>query len=114
MAAELAKSRPARARVQEKESPWNDAVGIAMLVLAAMYLLALVSYDPRDLPAWSHLSPTDQPSVVTHNFIGRMGALLAGYSLFLAGMATYLEPLIETWIGVCKLASNVKVTGRSW
>lgn len=114
MAAELAKSRPARARVQEKESPWNDAVGIAMLVLAAMYLLALVSYDPRDLPAWSHLSPTDQPSVVTHNFIGRMGALLAGYSLFLAGMATYLVPFSVTWFGVCKLASNVKVTGRSW
>ncbi|TDU71467.1 S-DNA-T family DNA segregation ATPase FtsK/SpoIIIE [Prosthecobacter fusiformis] len=114
MAAELAKNRPARARVQEKESPWNDAVGIAMLVLAAMYLLALVSYDPRDLPAWSHLSPTDQPSVVTHNFIGRMGALLAGYSLFLAGMATYLVPFSVTWFGVCKLASNVKVTGRSW
>jgi len=114
MAAELAKSRPARARVQEKESPWNDAIGIAMLVLAAMYLLALVSYDPRDLPAWSHLSPTDQPSVITHNFIGRMGALLAGYSLFLAGMATYLVPFSVTWFGVCKLASNVKVTGRSW
>ncbi|MEN3941530.1 DNA translocase FtsK [Prosthecobacter sp. SYSU 5D2] len=114
MAAEIVKNRPARARVQEKESPWNDAVGIAMLVLAAMYLLALVSYDPRDLPAWSHLSPTDQPSVITHNFIGRMGALLAGYSLFLAGMATYLVPFSVTWFGVCKLASNVKVTGRSW
>lgn len=114
MAAELAKSRPARARVQEKESPWNDAVGIGMLVLAAMYLLALVSYDPRDLPVWSHLSPTDQPSIVTHNFIGRVGALLAGYSLFLAGMATYLVPFSVTWFGVCKLASNVKVTGRSW
>lgn len=114
MAAELVKNRPARARVQEKESPWNDAVGIAMLVLAAMYLLALVSYDPRDLPAWSHLSPTDQPSTVTHNFIGRMGALLAGYSLFLAGMATYLVPFSVTWFGVCKLASNMKVTGRSW
>lgn len=114
MAAELVKNRPARARVQEKDSPWNDATGIAMLVLAAMYLLALVSYDPRDLPAWSHLSPTDQPSVVTHNFIGRMGALLAAYSLFLAGMATYLVPFSVTWFGVCKLASNVKVTGRSW
>ncbi len=114
MAAELAKSRPVRARVQEKESPWNDAFGIALLVVAAMYLLALVSYDPRDLPSWSHLSPTDQPNLVTHNFIGRIGALLAGYSLFVAGMATYLLPFSLTWFGVCKLASNVRVTGRSW
>jgi len=85
-----------------------------MLVLAAMYLLALISYDPRDLPAWCHLAPADQPSAVTHNFIGRMGALLAGYSLFLAGLAVYLLPISVTWFGVCKLASNLKVTGRSW
>ncbi len=114
MAAELVKSRPARARVQEKESPWNDAIGIAMLVLAAMYLLALISYDPLDLPAWFWLSVTDQPSVVVKNFVGRFGAMLAGASLHLAGMATYLLPFSVTWFGVCKLASNVKVTGRSW
>ncbi len=110
----MAQARPPRARVQEKESPWNDAVGIALLVVAAMYLLALVSYDPRDLPSWSHLSPADQPNEVTHNFIGRMGALLAGYSLFLAGLAIYLVPFSLTWFGVCKLASELKVTGRSW
>jgi S-DNA-T family DNA segregation ATPase FtsK/SpoIIIE len=114
MAAELAKSRPARARVQEKESPWNDAVGIAMLVLAAMYLLALVSYDPMDLPTWFWLSVTDQPNLVVKNFVGRFGAMGAGASLYLAGMAIYLLPFSMTWFGVCKLASNVKVTGRSW
>ncbi len=114
MAAELAKSRPARARVQEKESPWNDAVGIAMLVVAAMYLLALVSYDPMDLPTWFWLSVTDQPNLVVKNFVGRFGAMTAGASLYLAGMAIYLLPFSMTWFGVCKLASNVKVTGRSW
>lgn len=107
-------ARPSRSRLQEKGSPWDDAVGIGMLVIAAMYLLALVSYDPRDLPSWSHLSPADQPSAVTHNFIGRLGALVAGYSLFLAGLAIYLVPISLTWFGVCKLASNLKVTGRSW
>ncbi|HEY1084484.1 MAG TPA: DNA translocase FtsK 4TM domain-containing protein, partial [Prosthecobacter sp.] len=114
MAAELAKSRPVRARVQEKESPWNDAIGIAMLVLAAMYLLALVSYDPMDLPAWFPLSVTDQPNAVVKNFVGRFGAMGAALSLHLAGMAIYLLPFSMTWFGVCKLASNVKVTGRSW
>ncbi|SKA81017.1 FtsK/SpoIIIE family protein [Prosthecobacter debontii] len=114
MAAELAKSRPARGRVQEKESPWNDAIGIAMLVLAAMYLLALVSYDPMDLPSWFWLSVTDQPNAVVKNFVGRFGAMGAGLSLYLAGMAIYLLPISMTWFGVCKLASNLKVTGRSW
>lgn len=114
MAAELAKPRPARGRVQEKESPWNDAVGIALLVLAAMYLLALVSYDPMDLPSWFWLSVTDQPNTVVKNFVGRFGAIGAGLSLYLAGMAIYLLPVSMTWFGVCKLASNVKVTGRSW
>jgi S-DNA-T family DNA segregation ATPase FtsK/SpoIIIE len=114
MAADTPKSRPQRARVQEKENPWNEVRGILQLVLAAMYLLALISYDPGDLPAWSHLSPADEPNAVTQNFIGRLGALVAGYSFFLAGLATYVLPFSMTWFGVCKLASNVRVTGRSW
>lgn len=114
MAAELVKPRPARARVQEKESPWNDAVGIAMLVVSAMYLLALISYDPMDLPSWFWLSVTDQPNLVVKNFVGRFGAIGAALSFYLAGMAIYILPFSLTWFGVCKLASNVKVTGRSW
>jgi S-DNA-T family DNA segregation ATPase FtsK/SpoIIIE len=44
-------SRPPRARsTDEKVSPWNDVHGILLLMLSAMLLLALVSYDPRDMP----------------------------------------------------------------
>jgi len=112
--AEIIKPRPMRARVQEKENPWNDATGITFLVLATMYLLALISYDPGDLPAWCHLSPADEPNAVTQNFIGTAGALAAGYSLFLAGLSAYILPFSMTWFGVCKLASHVRITGRSW
>lgn len=114
MAADTPKPRPQRARVQEKENPWNEVGGILQLVLAAMYLLALISYDPGDLPAWSHLSPADEPNAVTQNFIGRLGALVAGYSFFLAGLAAYVLPFSMTWFGVCKLASQVRISGRSW
>lgn len=113
-AAESLKSRPIRARVQEKENPWNDAIGIALLVAATMYLLALISYDPGDLPAWCPLSPTDEPNPVKQNFIGTAGALLACYSFFLAGFAAYIVPFSMTWFGVCKLASHVRITGKSW
>ncbi len=85
-----------------------------MLVLAAMYLLALISYDPRDLPSWSHFSTADESTGVRHNFIGVLGAIGAGYTLALAGWAIYLLPISVTWFGVCKLSSNIKVTGRSW
>ena len=84
MAQAAAATRPARSRDQQKDSPWNEPIGIAMLVSAAMYILALISYDPRDLPSWSHFSTADQNSGVMHNFIGTLGATVAGYSLALA------------------------------
>ncbi|MCX6858086.1 MAG: DNA translocase FtsK 4TM domain-containing protein [Verrucomicrobia bacterium] len=113
MAQAATAARPARSRDQQKDSPWNDPIGIGMLVLAAMYLLALISYDPRDLPAWSHFSTAQESSGVRHNFIGVLGAIGAGYTLALAGWAIYLLPFSLTWFGVCKLSSNIKISGRS-
>jgi S-DNA-T family DNA segregation ATPase FtsK/SpoIIIE len=110
----MASPRPTRSRNQDKESPWNDAVGITFLVLAAMYLLALISYDARDLPAWSPLATAEEANPVATNFIGRMGAVIAGHTLWVAGLAIYLIPISLTWFGVCKLASSIKVQGRSW
>ncbi len=99
---------------EETDSAWDDVFGILMVGSAILYLLALLSYDPRDLPVWSHLSPSDQTNAVAQNFVGRMGALAAGYSLFLLGAATYLIPFCMTWFGVCKLHSKLRLTLRSW
>lgn len=107
-------ARPQRARDQKQASAWNDPIGIGMLVLSAMLLLALISYDPRDLPSWIPGSLALEEDRVTHNFIGVIGAILAWGGLWLAGWAIYLIPVSMTWFGVCKLASNIKVTGRSW
>lgn len=107
-------ARPQRARDQKQASAWNDPIGIGMLVLSAMLLLALISYDPRDLPSWIPGSLALEEDTVTRNFIGVVGAILAWAGLWLAGWAIYLLPVSMTWFGVCKLASNIKVTGRSW
>ncbi|MBL9133519.1 MAG: DNA translocase FtsK 4TM domain-containing protein, partial [Verrucomicrobiaceae bacterium] len=108
-------ARPPRARsTDDKESPWNDVFGILLLMLAAMYLLALLSYDSRDMPAWSHLSHSDMPGTVTQNFMGIMGAVLAGYSLFFMGIAAYVVPVSITWFGVCKLHSKTRLTRIGW
>lgn len=108
-------NRPTRSRsTVASDSAWDEAFGIMLLGIAALWFLALFSYDPHDLPSWSHLSPSDQPNAVTQNFVGRLGALVAGYSLFLLGASTYLIPFSMTWFGVCKLASKLRITFRSW
>ncbi|MDI1311578.1 DNA translocase FtsK [Prosthecobacter sp.] len=107
--------RPPRARsTDEKEGPWNDAFGILLLMLAAMLLLALVSYDPRDMPSWSFLALSESSGDTTHNFVGRVGALAAGHMLWLMGFSAYLLPFSMTWFGVCKLHSKMKITRAAW
>ena len=85
-----------------------------LLMVAAMLLLALVSYDPRDMPSWSFLALSESSGEVTHNFVGRIGALAAGHMLWLMGFAAYLLPFSMTWFGVCKLHSKMKVTRAAW
>ena len=111
----MKRARPERSRSTEPtDSPWDDAFGIVLLMVAAMYFLALMSYDPGDLPGWAHLVLSDQTNTVTHNFIGQVGAVVAGYSLFLMGLASYILPISLTWLGVCKLASGTKITRVTW
>lgn len=113
--AAAAVSRPTRARsTDEKVSPWNDVHGALFLMTAAMLLLALVSYDPRDMPGWSFLALSESSGEVTQNFVGRTGALVAGHLLWLMGLAGYLLPFSMTWFGVCKLHSKIKVTRAAW
>ncbi|MFO1485831.1 MAG: DNA translocase FtsK [Verrucomicrobiaceae bacterium] len=104
-------SRPPRARsTDEKVSPWNDMQGILLLMVAAMMLLALVSYDPRDMPDWWFLALAESTGHETVNFMGRSGAFLAGNLLWMMGYAAYLLPFSLTWFGVSKLHSKMKVT----
>ena len=115
MSRAAAVARPSRSRsTDEKESPWNDVFGILLLMAASMLLLALLSYDSRDMPAWSHLSHSDTPEMITQNFMGIIGAVLAGYGLFFVGFAAYLVPISITWFGVCKLHSKTRLSRIGW
>ena len=108
-------SRPTRARsTDEKVSPWNDAHGILLLMASALLLLALVSYDPRDMPDWWFLALSESSGQETINFVGRTGAFIAGNLLWLMGMAGYLLPFSMTWFGVSKLHSKMQITRMAW
>lgn len=92
----------------------HAAVGVAFLGGALFYLLALISHDPVDLPAWTHLAISDTPPTTTHNLIGQLGAVLAGYTFWMFGAANYVIPVCLTWFGVCKFASQTTLTLRAW
>ncbi|MCE9519661.1 MAG: DNA translocase FtsK [Verrucomicrobia bacterium] len=108
--------RPARSRTTEAppNTSHHAAAGFLMIGMALFWMLALLSYEPADLPGWCHLAISDHPSPILHNFIGRFGAVLAGYSFWMFGQANYLIPACLSWFGVCKLTSQSRITMRAW
>ena len=92
----------------------HAAVGLAFLGGALFYLLALISHEPADMPAWTHLAISDTPPPTTHNLIGQLGAVLAGYTFWMFGAANYVIPVCFTWFGVCKFASPASIGLRAW
>jgi DNA segregation ATPase FtsK/SpoIIIE, S-DNA-T family len=86
-----------------KNSAWNEVFALVLLFLGTLLFLALISYTPKDLPAWipwSYLSPPNRPA---QNFIGWFGAVLASICYFIAGAASYLIPAILLGFGAVKL-----------
>src|SRR5882757_1539025 len=109
-------ARPARSRTTEEPPNTSHyaASGFLMLGLAVFYFLALLSYEPVDLPGWFPLAISDTPSPLMHNFIGRVGAILAGGTFWMLGAADYLIPLCLTWFGMRKLMAHSRITFRAW
>jgi S-DNA-T family DNA segregation ATPase FtsK/SpoIIIE len=96
-----------------KNSVWNEVVALVLLFLGTLLFLALISYTPKDLPAWipwSYLSPPNRPA---QNFIGWFGAMLASICYFIVGAASYLIPAILLGFGAVKLFHpSLRVTKR--
>ena len=109
-AAATVRQRP----LHEPDRAVSDVKGVLFLLAGVIYFLALFSFDPKDLPTWAYLNPTDTQNVVPANFIGRAGAMGSFYSLVLMGMGTFLVPLSLVWFGVSKVMSKAQITGRSW
>ncbi len=86
-----------------KNSAWNEVVAIILLGVGTLLFLALISYNPKDLPGWipwSYLSPPNRPA---QNFIGPFGAILASVFYYLIGAASYLLAGVLLFFGAMKL-----------
>jgi S-DNA-T family DNA segregation ATPase FtsK/SpoIIIE len=96
-----------------KNNAWNEVFAIVLLGVGTLLFLALISYNPKDLPAWvpwSYLSPPNRPA---QNFIGPFGAIFASVFYFLIGAASYLLAAILLGFGAAKLLhASSRITPR--
>ena len=85
----------------------DAALGVLLLGLAVLLLLALVSYQPSDLPSWAKLIyDSNIRSPIVHNLCGVVGAVVAGYLYFFFGAASYLWIIVLAGYGIAKLTTR--------
>ncbi|MEO7932461.1 MAG: DNA translocase FtsK [Chthoniobacterales bacterium] len=83
---------------------WNEVLGLTLVVLGVAYFMALVSYTPRDVPTWVWFNTASPPNNPAQNFVGPVGAVIAGFSYLCIGAASYLVAALLLGYGGVKLA----------
>jgi S-DNA-T family DNA segregation ATPase FtsK/SpoIIIE len=88
----------------ERLSAWNEVFALVLLFTGTLLFFALISYTPNDIPSWlwfSHVSPANHPA---QNFIGPIGAIVAGICYQLIGVfASLLLAAVLLGFGAAKL-----------
>jgi S-DNA-T family DNA segregation ATPase FtsK/SpoIIIE len=97
----------------DRHSAWNEVFALVLLFSGTLLFFALISYTPKDVPSWvwfSHISPANRPA---QNFIGPVGAMIAGICYQFIGAASYLLAAILLGFGAAKLFyPGLRVTSR--
>jgi DNA segregation ATPase FtsK/SpoIIIE, S-DNA-T family len=97
----------------DRHSAWNEVFALVLLFVGTLLFFALISYTPKDVPSWvpfSHSAPANHPA---QNFIGPVGAIIAGISYQVMGAAAYLLAAILLGFGAAKLFHpRLRVTRR--
>ncbi|WP_367874995.1 DNA translocase FtsK 4TM domain-containing protein [Luteolibacter sp. Populi] len=104
-----------RKRGEKPEPPrWsNEVIGIVLICAGLLAFLSVISYTPKDLNDIGFLegfASKRGAAEQTHNFIGRIGAVLGFAQAALFGAGGYIVPLALIWLGVVKLVFD----GRLW
>jgi S-DNA-T family DNA segregation ATPase FtsK/SpoIIIE len=97
----------------DRHNAWNEVFALVLLFVGTLLFFALISYTPKDVPSWvrfSYISPANHPA---QNFIGPVGAIIAGLCYQLIGAAAYLLTAILLGFGAAKLFHpSLSVTRR--
>ena len=86
-----------------RQNPWNEVIGLVALGIGTVVFLALISYNPADVPSWVWFSYKSPPNNPTQNFIGPTGAIVAGFLYLTLGASAYLVTSLFLGFGVAKL-----------
>ena len=99
---------------RSKPNAWNEVYALLLLGTGTLLFLALISYVPKDIPTWFPLlNSTSSPNRPAQNFLGPVGAIVAGVCYFLIGAASYLLAATLLGFGGAKLFhSELKVSRR--
>ncbi|HEY5894560.1 MAG TPA: DNA translocase FtsK [Chthoniobacterales bacterium] len=95
-----------------KPNHWNEVIGLCLIVLGVAYFMALVSYTPRDVPTWVWFSTASPPNNPAQNFVGPVGAVIAGFSYLCLGAAAYLLAALAMGYGGYKVLTGSKIGKR--
>jgi S-DNA-T family DNA segregation ATPase FtsK/SpoIIIE len=88
---------------------WNDVLGIVLMGSAVLLLIALLSYDPHDLP--QNFLPPNSPA---HNWIGPIGAWIAYQWLLWVGASAYALPFGLMFVGLGCFFEAMAYVRRRW
>ena len=92
----------------------GEVVGLTLLGLGTLLFLALISYQPRDVPPWVPIIANSAlASHNSHNFIGPVGAVVAGFFYFFVGFGSFAVAAILLGYGGAKLlAPDLRIARR--
>ena len=99
---------------RSQHNAWNEVYALILLGTGTLLFLALISYVPKDIPTWFPLlNSTSSPNHPAQNFLGPLGAIVAGLCYFLIGAASYLLAATLLGFGGAKLFhGELKVSRR--
>lgn len=83
----------------------DEVTGVLLLFGGILLLLALCSFEPRDVSPWLPYAKYAQSSQYPVNFIGRVGADIAGLFYFLFGAASYFAAMALVGVGIAKFTT---------
>ncbi len=95
--------RRAGAGAHAPHNPWHDVPALLMLGGGTLLFLALVSFQPSDVPGWLWYSQAASKSGASQNLIGNLGAIVAGFFFFMFGAASFLIAALLLIFGLAKL-----------
>ncbi|MBN1274207.1 MAG: DNA translocase FtsK [Candidatus Aminicenantes bacterium] len=82
-----------------------EIVGIGLFLLSLITLISVAGFHPAD-PSWTH---STSPEIKAHNFMGKVGAVLADLIFQLFGFTAYLFPVLLGFYGFLAIK---KETGK--